>query len=212
VEVAGDPCDDRRMSVTIRPPRPAEYATLGDIVVAAYVAVGALEGDHEYATELRDLAARVAGATVLVAADPADDRPLGCVTYVPGPGSPFAEELGPDEASIRMLAVDPAAAGRGAGTALAAACVDLARAEERSRIVLHSLPVMAAAQRIYARLGFRHVPERDWRPLDDPDFVLYCFVLDLSGDAAAGGPAGPRGDDGDRRLPAPAPDGDGAAR
>ena len=168
------------MPVTIRPPRPAEYATLGDIVVAAYVEVGALHGDHAYATELRDVAARVTGATVLVAAESGDDRPLGCVTYVPGPDSPLAEELAPGEAAIRMLAVDPAVAGRGAGSALVAACVGLARAERRTRLVLHSMPLMAAAQRIYVRQGFRHAPERDWRPLDDQDFVLYCFVLDLA--------------------------------
>lgn len=169
------------MPVTIRPPRPSEYTRLGDIVVAAYVQVGALEDDHAYATELRDIAARVAGAIVLVAADADDDRPLGCATYVPGPESPLAEELAPGEAAIRMLAVDPAETGRGAGTALATACVARARAEGRSRVVLHSLPVMAGAQRIYARLGFRHAAERDWRPSPDSDLVLSCFVLDLTG-------------------------------
>ena len=180
------------MRVTIRPPHPSEYATLGDIVVAGYVAVGALDGDEGYAAELRDVAGRVEAATVLVAADPVDDRPLGCVTYVPGPGSPLAEGLGVGEASIRMLAVDPGATARGAGTALAAACVDLARAAGRERLVLHSMPVMTGAQRIYERLGFRHIVERDWRPLADPDFVLLCFALDLAGGASpiAGDPGG----------------------
>jgi hypothetical protein len=36
---------------------------------------------------------------------------------------------------------------------------------------------MIGAQRIYARLGFRHVPERDWQPV--PGILLRCFVLDL---------------------------------
>ena len=179
------------MSVTIRAPRPDEYAALGEITVAAYVAVGALAGDEAYADELRDVAGRVAAATVLVAAGPEDDRPLGCVTYVPGPESSLAEGLSPGQAAIRMLAVDPAEGGRGAGTALATACVDLARAQGRTAIVLHSLPVMAVAQRIYLRLGFRHVRERDWRPLEDPDFVLSCFVLDL---ATRTRPSGPRPD------------------
>ncbi len=169
------------MHVTIRPPRPDEYATLGDIVVAAYVDVGALHGDEGYEAELRDIGARAATATVLVAVDPADDQPLGCVTYVPGPGSPWAEGLLPGEASIRMLAVDPAAAGRGAGTALATACVDLARAQGRKRVVLHSLRVMAGAQRIYERLGFLHAAERDWEPI--PGLVLRCFVLELAGES-----------------------------
>ncbi len=106
-------------------------------------------------------------------------HPVGCATYVPGTASPLAEELGPGEASIRMLAVDPAAAGCGAGTALAAACVERARADGFERVVLHSLPIMSGAQRIYARLGFRHIPERDWEPV--PGIFLLCFVLDLTG-------------------------------
>lgn len=170
------------MDVTIRPPRPDEHAILGDIVVAAYVGVGALHGDESYEAELRDVAARAATATVLVAAAVADDRPLGCVTYVSGPASIWAEELLPGEASIRMLAVDPAAGGRGAGTALTTACIDLAREQGRRRVVLHSLPVMARAQRIYERLGFKHAAERDWEPI--PGLVLLCFVLELTGGAA----------------------------
>ena len=96
---------------------------------------------------------------------------------MPGAASPWAEELRPGEASIRMLAVDPAAQGMGAGTALTAACVELARADGFRAVMLHSLPAMVGAQRIYARLGFRHVPERDWEPV--PGILLRCFVLDL---------------------------------
>jgi ribosomal protein S18 acetylase RimI-like enzyme len=165
------------MAIVVREARPDEYAVLGAIVVDAYRAVGALDGDEEYVAELRDVAARAHGAIVLAAVDDADGRPVGCATYVPGPDSPLAEELGPGEASIRMLAVDPAAAGRGAGTALAVACVERARADGFRRVVLHSLPVMEGAQRIYRRLGFRHAPERDWVPV--PHIHLRCFVLDL---------------------------------
>lgn len=170
------------MGIVVREADPDEYAALGEIVVSAYREIGALVGDEEYAAELRDVAARAATAFVFAAVDPSAGRPIGCATYVPGLASPLAEELGPGEASIRMLAVDPAASGRGAGTALAAACVARARADGFRRVVLHSLPVMAAAQRIYLRLGFRHVPERDWVPV--PDIHLLCFVLDLDAEGA----------------------------
>jgi ribosomal protein S18 acetylase RimI-like enzyme len=171
------------MGIVVREAHRDEYAVLGGIVVSAYREIGALEGDEGYAAELRDVAARAATAIVFAAVDAVDGRPLGCATYVPGLDSPLAEELRPGEASIRMLAVDPVAAGRGVGTALAAACVERARANGFRRVVLHSLPVMAAAQRIYLRLGFRHAPERDWVPV--PDIHLLCFVLDLDAD---GGP------------------------
>jgi ribosomal protein S18 acetylase RimI-like enzyme len=165
------------MGIEIREARPDEHELLGEIVVDAYRDLGALEGDEAYAAELRDVASRVRTAVVLVAEDTETGRPVGCATYVRGAASPLAEELGPGEASIRMLAVDPAAAGRGAGTALTAACLDRARADGFDRVVLHSLPMMEGAQRIYRRHGFRHVPERDWEPI--PGLILLCFVADL---------------------------------
>ena len=149
---------------------------LGEIVVAAYASVGALEGDDEYVPELRDVARRVREAVVFAALDEASGMPLGCVTYVPGPDNAWAEHLREGEASIRMLAVDPAVQGRGVGTALAEACLARARADGRRAVFLHSLPVMAGAQRIYERLGFRREPERDWV---FPGFLLLGFVLDL---------------------------------
>jgi ribosomal protein S18 acetylase RimI-like enzyme len=150
---------------------------LGEIVVRAYDAVGALEGADEYVPELRDVARRVREAVVFAALDDAEGVPLGCVTYVPGPENAWAEHLRDGEASIRMLAVDPAAQGRGVGFALVAACLDRARADARRAVFLHSLPVMTGAQRIYERWGFRRVPERDWV---FPDFLLMGFVLDLA--------------------------------
>jgi len=156
---------------------PAVLERLGDIVVTAYEAVGALEGDDDYVPELRDVARRVREAVVFAALDEESGRALGCVTYVPGPENAWAEHLREGEASIRMLAVDPAARGRGVGTALAEACLARARIDGRRAVFLHSLPVMADAQRIYDRLGFRRVPERDWI---FPGFLLMGFVLDLA--------------------------------
>jgi ribosomal protein S18 acetylase RimI-like enzyme len=155
---------------------PAELERLGEIVVSAYDAIGALEGDDEYIPELRDVERRAAEAVVLAAVDGATGVPLGCVTYVPDASSPWAEQVRDGEAGIRMLAVDPGAQGRGVGTALVAACLDRARAEGRRAVFLHSLPVMEGAQRIYAHFGFRRVPERDWI---FPGFLLMGFELDL---------------------------------
>jgi ribosomal protein S18 acetylase RimI-like enzyme len=165
------------MGIVVRPARPEECARLGDLVVAAYDAIGALEGDDEYVPELRDVARRAREAVVLAAVDDATGALLGCVTYVPDPANPWAEHLRQGEATIRMLAVDPAAQGRGVGTALVAACLDRARADGRRAVFLHSLPIMVGAQRIYGRFGFRRVPERDWV---FPDFLLLGFQLDLA--------------------------------
>jgi len=165
------------VSVTVRVARPDEHELLGEIVVAAYRSLPGFD-EPEYEPELRDVARRARQAVVLAAIEEDTGAPIGCATYVPGPESPWAELLAPGEAAVRMLAVDPATRGKGAGTALAAACVARARAEGRLRLVLHSLPIMGQAQRIYARLGFRRETARDWEPV--PGIFLMCFVLDLA--------------------------------
>ena len=164
------------MPIEIREVRPEEYAALGEVTVAAYLTVG--EDSHDgYLDFVRDVATRVASCPVLVAVDD-DGRVLGGVTYVPGPGTPYSESERQGEAGFRMLAVDPAGGqGRGMGRALVRACIDRARAEGRSRIVLLTRPRMVAAHRLYEAMGFRRVPERDWEP--EQGIELLGFELDL---------------------------------
>ena len=169
------------MSVEVRPAAPGDYERVGRLTVAAYAALPGRPVGAAYEEELRAVARRAAGAVVLVAVE--DGQVRGAVTYVPDPDSPWAEGLLEGEASVRMLAVDPAAQGRGAGTALLEACVDLARVSGRARVVLHSTPWMTAAHRLYRRLGFRRAPERDWQPL--PHVPLLGFVLEVGGSVAA---------------------------
>ena len=164
------------MPVVIREARPEEHASLGELVVAAYRSLPEFN-EPDYEPELRDVARRACVAVVLVALDDVGGTLLGCVTYVPGPDSPWAELLEPGEAAIRMLAVDPAARGRGVGTALAAACIARARKDGRAAVFLHTLAYMRAAQAIYARLGFIRRPDRDWEPV--PGVRLLGFALAL---------------------------------
>ena len=102
---------------------------------------------------LRDVAHRAAHGEVLVAVDP-DDRVLGGVTFVPGPG-PFADLAHEGEAEFRTLAVAPAGRGSGVGATLVQECIDRARALGRRRLVLSTQPTMYAAQRVYERAGMR---------------------------------------------------------
>jgi ribosomal protein S18 acetylase RimI-like enzyme len=97
------------------------------------------------------------------------------VTYVPGPG-PDSETDDPDAAEIRMLAVLPAARGRGVGRALVEACIDLAREAHRRRLVLHTRAVMEDARHIYESLGFVRAPALDFSV---EGIELLGYVLDL---------------------------------
>jgi ribosomal protein S18 acetylase RimI-like enzyme len=162
------------MIIQVRQVRPDEYAALGELTVAAYRSVG--EDADGYLGFVRDVATRAAICPVLVAVDE-HGRILGGVTYVPGPGTPYSESEFEGEAAFRMLAVDPAAQGRGVGRALVLACVDRARADGRSRLVLLTRPFMRSAHGLYAGLGFRRAPERDCEP--EPGIELLGYELDL---------------------------------
>ncbi|WP_410621326.1 GNAT family N-acetyltransferase [Amycolatopsis sp. cmx-8-4] len=161
--------------VEIRPPRPGEYAAAGEVTVQAYDVDGHLAGDVGYDAELRDIARRVELAEVLVAVGEAGDV-LGCVTIVQ-PGSAYAEISRPGELEFRMLAVAPSARGRGVGEALTRAVLDRARTLGLRRVVLSSLDGMRTAHRLYERLGFTRLPERDWRPF--PHISLIAYRIDV---------------------------------
>lgn len=150
----------------IRPIEPAEFAAVADLCVSAYAPF--LQDDHVYVATLRDVERRAAAADVLVADD--GGTLLGTVTFVPD-GGPMGEIATPDETEFRMLAVAPAARGRGVGTALMQHILDASRA--RAGVVCSSLPAMRAAHRIYERLGFRRVPERDWSPVPGVDLLVF---------------------------------------
>jgi ribosomal protein S18 acetylase RimI-like enzyme len=159
------------MDVVIRHAEPAEYEPLGEITAEAYLRDGLLsfENSEWYLGELKDVAKRAAAGQVLVAVEAG--QLLGGVTFVPS-GGPLAEIARPGEAEIRMLAVAPAARGRGAGEALVRACVERSRAREGcTGIVLSTQSAMLAAHRIYRRLGFVRVPERDWDPVPGVDDI-----------------------------------------
>lgn len=165
--------------VRVRAGGPADFDAVARLTVDAYRADGQLAGEHGYEKALADVAERAGTGDLLVAA--AAGEVVGAVTFVL-PGTPYAELSGPGEAEFRMLAVDPAAQGRGVGEALVLACVGRAVDLGCNAMVICVRSFSAPAQRLYARLGFVRTPERDWTPY--PGVDLIALRLDLSDRAA----------------------------
>ncbi len=163
----------------VRPVSPSEFEALGELTVAAYQAVAGMPQSEEYDRELRDVARRAAVSCVLVAVAP-DGEVLGGVTYVSGPDDPYSEELRPDEAGIRMLAVRSPARRQGVGRALTEACLERARAAGKRRLVLHTGPWMPNAMRLYESIGFRRDPSIDFTPVPGIDLLAFAFDLRAS--------------------------------
>ena len=157
-------------SIEVRRATSAEHGAVGELTVRAYEAFTLGPADP-YVARLHDAAARAAGAELWVAVD--GDRLLGSVTCCP-PGSPWREIARDDEGEFRMLAVDPAARGSGAGTALAMLCEERAREHGALGMALSSLAEMTDAHRIYARLGYTRDPGRDWSPLPGVELIAFC--------------------------------------
>ena len=148
---------------------PAEHADAGAVCVAAYEPFLTTAEDF-YRQRLADVGRRDVEAQVWVAVD--GSTVLGCVTHCPR-GSAWREIARDDEGEFRMLAVHPDARGRGVGTALTRLCVDLAREDGATGMVLSSLSEMTAAHSVYSRLGYSRAPERDWDPV--PGVHLIAF-------------------------------------
>ena len=159
--------------IDVRPARPQEHAAIGELLARVYADEG--WGTGAYLDVLRDVAGRAEHAQVLVAADGA--RLVGSVT-VATRGGPTAELAQPGEAVIRMLVTDPASRGRGAGTALVAACLAAARRDGCRCVRLSTQAQMAAAHRVYERYGFTRTPELDWQP--EPGLTLLTYALELA--------------------------------
>jgi ribosomal protein S18 acetylase RimI-like enzyme len=91
------------------------------------------------------------------------------------PGRAVARE----EAELSRLVVAVAARGHGIGKRLVTHCEDLAREADWPAIALWSRRYQTAAHRLYERLGYRRVPERD--TVDATGHERCVFRLDLSG-------------------------------
>jgi ribosomal protein S18 acetylase RimI-like enzyme len=176
------------MDLVVREAREAELHRIGALTAEVY------DGENlagpEYLQVLRDARARwESPATTLLVAfdDGADDEGedeaeaedlLGTVVYA-APGSPWQDLATGDEVEFRMLATAVPARGRGVGEALVRACIERAKKAGAPRLVLSTGPEMVAAHRLYARLGFVRVPERDWKPRETMEYLLHAYSLPL---------------------------------
>jgi GNAT superfamily N-acetyltransferase len=162
--------------ISVRPARDDELEAAGDVVAEAYRDQPGMDQEAWYLERVRDARGRAPHVEVLVAVDGAD-RILGCVSYVAGPESEYAEVERAGEAGFRMLGVAPAARGRGVGRTLVEACVQRARIAGRSAVAISTDVGWADARRMYERLGFRRDPARDFEPVPGVHLVAYVLVL-----------------------------------
>ena len=162
----------------IRDARPEELDEAAALMVAAYeqyregLPPGAWEG---YARDIRDVRGRLADSQLVVAVE--EGKIVGAVTYYPPRPEGTGEGWPGGWAGVRLLAVAPAARGRGYGRDLMEECLRRARGAGAVALGLHTTQLMAVARAMYERMGFQRVPEFDFYPA--PGVVVMGYELSL---------------------------------
>jgi GNAT superfamily N-acetyltransferase len=171
-------------ALTIRGARPEELDVVSTLLARAYAEYeerfsrrGAWDA---YLADVADVRGRWGRSQLWVAE--LGGSIAGSVDYYPSgsggyryPGVPFPARW----ACLRCLGTDPDRRGIGLGRALVEHLIALARREGATHLALHSVPFMAAAVRIYQKLGFRRFPEHDFLPRPDSASKVLAFALPL---------------------------------
>lgn len=167
-----------RDDIVVRLVRDEEIDEVAALSLRAYE--HAYELSEEYRESILDVGGRAREHQVWVAADRASGAVLGTVA-TPRRGSTISPLAQPGELDFRLLAVDPPARGRGIGEALTRLVVELARLRGLRRVVMNSGEQMTGAHRLYERLGFTRLPEREHElVVDDGRRIrLLAFTIDV---------------------------------
>ena len=138
--------------IVVRDFRPSDAERVNQVAVAAFEEFSAHYTDWP---AMRGAVARMADlsdhAEIIVAEQ--EDEIVGAVAYL-APGVRKSAFFDPAWPVIRLLVVDPAHRGLGAGRALTDACMARARRDTAPVVALHTTPIMNIALPMYLRMGF----------------------------------------------------------
>ena len=179
---------DELKGLHIRDARDDDRDAILDLTASAYQEYAALMGPEHWQMYRQDMEATVCGevrADIIVAEQ--DGLIVGSALLYPAGTalrSPDGAERTLERPEVRLLAVSPAARGRGVGMALMEECLGRARRAGAAELTLHTNPMMQAAVRLYERMGFERAPELDFSPL--PGVVIKGYMRRVDGAGAAG--------------------------
>ncbi len=154
----------------IRKAEPDEFTEIGQLMVKVY---SQLEGfpQPDEQPEYYKLLANVGQLTekpkteILVTVNE-DNKILGAVVYFGemehyGSGGIATQEK--NAAGFRLLAVDGAARGLGLGKLLTQACIDKAKSENLTQLIIHTTETMRTAWKMYEKFGFKRSEDLDFK-------------------------------------------------
>jgi len=155
--------------IEIRPIQIGEYQLLGQLMVTVYSKLDGFptpEEQPDYYKMLANIGSLHAqrDTTVLVACA-ASGELMGGVVYFSdmamcGSGGTATTEK--NASGIRLLGVAPRFRKAGVGRALTAACIQQARSDGNTQVILHTTQAMQNAWKLYATMGFNRSADLDF--------------------------------------------------
>jgi len=161
--------------IKIRDALPGEFDLIAGLLVDSYRQYQEFMPPPRWAwyiKDMMDVRSRLADSQLIVAES--NGKIAGTVTlFLKGSTEHWPENW----AGIRLLAVHPSFRGQGIGRALMDECVRRCKALGIKTIGLHTTDFMKVAREMYERMGFKRIPEYDFRP--EPNRVVYAYRLDI---------------------------------
>ncbi len=172
-----------RPNFTIREALPGEFEALGQLMIDVYSQLPGFPGKQEL-PEYYEMLANIgmftekSGTKLVIALSP-DGELWGGIVYFASMehyGSGGKEINIENTSGIRLLAVHTSARGQGIGKGLTRACIQLAKDNRHTQVILHSTRVMQVARAMYEGMGFKRSEDLDF---EFHDLSIFGFRLNI---------------------------------
>ncbi|MDR5589904.1 GNAT family N-acetyltransferase [Christiangramia sp. SM2212] len=156
-------------NITIRTAKPSEFKNIGKLMVKVYSNLAGFPSESEQ-PEYYKLLLNIGDLTKLertelLVAISEKNEVMGAVVYfsdmgVYGSGGSATQEK--NSSGFRLLAVDPKFRSKGVGRKLSLACIEKAKKDGNSQLIIHSTEFMKIAWRMYENIGFQRAEDLDF--------------------------------------------------
>ncbi|PKV51649.1 acetyltransferase (GNAT) family protein [Aquimarina sp. MAR_2010_214] len=153
----------------IKEATPKEFAKIGELMVTVYSQLEGFPSKQEQPDYYKMLA-NIGGLTEnpktkLLVAVSSNGKIGGAVVYFGdmkyyGSGGTATKEK--HASGFRLLAVDPTTRGKGLGKRLTNTCIQVAKDEKQSQMIIHSTKAMQIAWKMYENMGFKRSEDLDF--------------------------------------------------
>lgn len=170
------------MDFEIRNAKPEEFEEVGRLLVETYSKIDGFpkkEEQPDYYKMLANIGEFIQRPATELLVAVREGEIAGCVIYFSdmqyyGSGGTATQEK--NASGFRLLAVNPTYRKKGVGKLLSLSCIEKARQDGNSHLVIHSTESMQVAWKMYEKLGFERAKDLDFMQAELPVFGFRYFL------------------------------------